>query len=193
MKAQILPSVVALGSRLPRRFILLALGIAMLALLIAPAAAVDAGAPNSGHCRTYHVVQRGENLYQIARQYGLLWPVVAQANQITNPDRIYAGQRLCIPYGGTGSGLATVANCYYLNVRSGPGVGYGVVQVLSRGAQVALLGRNAAGSWIYIQTGSGRLGWVNAGYLASSTPIGTLPLAASTSGTIAFTLANSGY
>lgn len=46
---------------------------------------------------TVHVVQRGENLFRIALQYGLTADVVAQANGINDPGRIMVGQRLIIP------------------------------------------------------------------------------------------------
>ncbi len=47
-----------------------------------------------------YVVQRGEHLSQIARRFGLTWPQLAQANNIVNPDQIYAGQTLIVPGGG---------------------------------------------------------------------------------------------
>jgi LysM repeat protein len=47
-----------------------------------------------------HVVQRGETLFLISLRYGVSWPVVAQANNITSPYVIYVGQTLVIPGGG---------------------------------------------------------------------------------------------
>lgn len=44
-----------------------------------------------------YVVQPGDTLYRIARRFGLTYPQLAQANGITNPALIYAGQRLRIP------------------------------------------------------------------------------------------------
>lgn len=46
---------------------------------------------------TTYIVQPGDHLSQIARQYGVSWTVLASANGITNPDRIYAGMELIIP------------------------------------------------------------------------------------------------
>jgi lipoprotein-anchoring transpeptidase ErfK/SrfK len=66
----------------------------------APPAAAPAAPPSSGDATTY-VVQRGDHLSAIAQRFGLTWPVLAQANGITNPDRIYAGQLLTIPAPGT--------------------------------------------------------------------------------------------
>lgn len=43
-----------------------------------------------------HTIARGENLTTIARAYGISVSALAQANGITNPSRIYAGQRLTV-------------------------------------------------------------------------------------------------
>lgn len=44
-----------------------------------------------------YVVQPGEGLGQIAQRYGMTWQMLAQVNNITNPDTIYAGQTILIP------------------------------------------------------------------------------------------------
>ena len=44
-----------------------------------------------------HLVARGQNLTTIARTYGVTVSAIVQANSISNPSRIYAGQRLTIP------------------------------------------------------------------------------------------------
>jgi murein DD-endopeptidase MepM/ murein hydrolase activator NlpD len=46
---------------------------------------------------TIHVVQRNENLYRIAMQYGTTVEAIAEANGITDPRYITVGQRLLIP------------------------------------------------------------------------------------------------
>jgi LysM repeat protein len=46
-----------------------------------------------------HIVQPGETLYSIARRYGVNMWTIASTNGITNPNRIYVGQRLVIPTG----------------------------------------------------------------------------------------------
>lgn len=63
-------------------------------LFVQPAEA--AGAEASG-CGEYHIVQRGETLAKIGRMYGVSWRWLAEANNLRNPNRIYAGQRLCVP------------------------------------------------------------------------------------------------
>ena len=48
-----------------------------------------------------HVVQWGETLHIIARRYGTTWTALASANNLRNPNFVYAGQRLVIPTGGS--------------------------------------------------------------------------------------------
>jgi LysM repeat protein len=50
-----------------------------------------------------HVVSAGETLSSIATHYGTTAAVVASANALSNPNLIYAGQRLTIPAGSAGS------------------------------------------------------------------------------------------
>lgn len=63
-------------------------------------------APSVPSEQTY-VVQPGEHLSQIARRFGISWTVIAQANNIADPNHIYAGQTLTIPTGNspTDSGI----------------------------------------------------------------------------------------
>ena len=78
-----------------RRLVILGLICLMFLLpgLVRPAAA-QSGYGGSG---TVHVVQFGETLYGIAMHYGVPAQSIAAANNIYNPDLIYAGQRLVIP------------------------------------------------------------------------------------------------
>jgi murein DD-endopeptidase MepM/ murein hydrolase activator NlpD len=46
---------------------------------------------------TLHVVQRGENLYRIAVQYGLTIDDLARFNNLVNPNNLKIGERLLIP------------------------------------------------------------------------------------------------
>jgi putative chitinase len=66
---------------------------ALLVLLIAQTA--WAAPPSSS--QIIHVVCWGENLYRISLRYGTTVQAIAQANGISNPHCIYAGQRLIIP------------------------------------------------------------------------------------------------
>lgn len=53
--------------------------------------------PPPAACQTSHTVQRGESLSAIGLRYNVLWTSIAQANNLSNPNRIYVGQKLCIP------------------------------------------------------------------------------------------------
>lgn len=60
----------------------------------APAAPAAAAEPAT------HVVQAGETLASIASRYGVATSQLIASNNITNPDRVLAGQTLIIPAGG---------------------------------------------------------------------------------------------
>ena len=56
--------------------------------------------PPGPTCRTKITVHRGDTLGDIGWRYGVTATQVAQANGLANANRIYPGQRLCIPWGG---------------------------------------------------------------------------------------------
>jgi N-acetylmuramoyl-L-alanine amidase len=62
-----------------------------------PAPAGPAPAAKPAPPSKVHTVTRGQNLTAIARAYGVTIAVIVQANGLTDPSRIYAGQRLTIP------------------------------------------------------------------------------------------------
>ncbi|WP_420630953.1 SH3 domain-containing protein [Candidatus Leptofilum sp.] len=62
------------------------------------------------------------------------------------------------------------------NVRSGPGIGYGIVAVANQGSTVSMLARNSISSWVKVQLGSGMQGWINAELLNPSVAISSLPV-----------------
>lgn len=135
--------------------------------------------PPPPSCQVWHTVRAGETLASIGRTYGVAWTTIATANNLGNANRIYAGQQLCIPAGGTvppPAGASGTVNAYYLNVRSGPGVGYGVIAWLVRNQTVPVTHRNASATWVRVQLPNGTYGWVNASWLALNTPVGNLPV-----------------
>lgn len=67
------------------------------ALAAPPESAAQSTAQSGWGCTYYHTVRYGETLYRIAARYGVTIQAIMQANGIWNPNRIYAGQRLCIP------------------------------------------------------------------------------------------------
>ena len=75
-------------------------------ILIIPLAEPAASGPDAsgvsvaGNAERTHIVQRGETLQVIAQLYGLDWQTLARANNIANPNLIYAGQALIVPASG---------------------------------------------------------------------------------------------
>lgn len=61
--------------------------------------------------------------------------------------------------------VVRVANWDVLNVRSGPGTGFKVIQKLLPGEGCIIKTGERSGNWVRIQTGNG-YGWVNRKYLA---------------------------
>ena len=72
-----------------------AIGVTLIAMVVFALASPALAAPSRGD--VIHVVRRGENLTLLARRYGVSAWAIVRANGITNPDRIYVGQRLVIP------------------------------------------------------------------------------------------------
>lgn len=66
-------------------------------LIVAGQVLVIPGATATAAATAVHVVAPGETLGRIARRYGTTVAAVAGANNIANPNRVYAGQRLTIP------------------------------------------------------------------------------------------------
>ena len=62
-------------------------------------AEVTGGAAYSGPCFVY-IIKRGDCLSVIAQKYGTTVEVLKALNNIPNPDLIYAGNKLLIPYKG---------------------------------------------------------------------------------------------
>lgn len=79
-----------------RRSAVLILSVLVLILAFAgPAAAQEQGG-------TIHIVAPGENLFRISLRYNVTIAAIASANNISNTNVIYVGQRLVIP-GATGT------------------------------------------------------------------------------------------
>lgn len=56
--------------------------------------------PNYTRVATEYVVQVGDTLFSIAKQFGVGMPALQKTNPLVNPDRIFAGQMLLIPVSG---------------------------------------------------------------------------------------------
>lgn len=81
---------------LPKIGALLALAAALLAG-VGPGRAQDDPAAPSASMTTIHIVQRDENLFRIALQYGTTVEAIAETNGLADPRIIAVGQRLLIP------------------------------------------------------------------------------------------------
>ncbi len=66
--------------------------------------------------------------------------------------------------GESGSGITATVDTSYLNLRSGPGTQYEVLDVLRRGTVVELTG-NQVDYWVEVITPDGTVGWVSNNYL----------------------------
>ncbi len=79
-----------------------------------------------------------------------------------------------------------------LNVRTGPGMGFGSIATLPFGFGVQMVARNSEGNWILIQLTNGVTGWVNVNYLftqfnTNRLPISDAPVAATVTPTATVT------
>lgn len=82
------------------KFVLFFVGLALVLSVFQPVAAFAQGSEPSAQavvCESYHRVKRGETLFKIGLLYDMSWREIAEANRLANPNRIYAGQLLCIP------------------------------------------------------------------------------------------------
>ncbi len=81
--------------------------VAILAMLLvaAPASAAPAAAPaatgGGSGCGQFYTVRRGDTLYRIAVRHGTTIAALMSLNGITNPNKIIAGQTICLKPGGS--------------------------------------------------------------------------------------------
>ncbi|MBZ0299897.1 MAG: LysM peptidoglycan-binding domain-containing protein [Anaerolineae bacterium] len=74
--------------------------------LVEAEAAAEAPAASAG---TPYTVKPGEHLAEIAQRFGVTWPAIVQANHITDPNRIQAGQVILIPDARTVTDLGIIS------------------------------------------------------------------------------------
>lgn len=134
-----------------RRLILILCVVALLLASFAPAFAAQG--------QTIHIVERGETLAGIARAYGVTVQAIASANNIWNPNFVWAGQRLVIPSGG-GYPPPPPQNNYYI-VRWGDTLAsiarsFGTsVWSIAQANNIYNLNQIYAGMYLVIPAGSG--------------------------------------
>ncbi len=151
-----------------------------------PTAIVATGALNvrSGPGVAYGVVTvvyQGQTVWLLGRNQNASWVQVRLANNVAgwvNASLLQSSVAInSLPVIGTQppAAVATVTTGA-ANVRSGPGLAYGVVAVVYQGQTVSLTGRNDNGSWVKVTTASGAAGWVNASLVQANVPISSLPV-----------------
>ncbi len=86
--------------RLTAALTALVIVVALFGMAARPIAAQQPGS-------TEYVVQPGDNLNRIARQFGVSAAEIARANGITNPNILFVGQRLIIPLPAQPTAVAT--------------------------------------------------------------------------------------
>jgi LysM repeat protein len=67
---------------------------------LAPVATATSGGVVPPPAGNIYIIQRGDTLSRIAARFNTTTATLAQLNGITNPNTIYAGQRLTIPVSG---------------------------------------------------------------------------------------------
>ena len=126
------------------------------------------------------VVEAGANVTLIGRNGDASWVNIQLAGGVqgwVNARYVTANIAISsLPASAQGTAASASVNAYYLNVRSGPGVGFGVVGTLGQGDGVSMIGRNFDASWVEIVLPVGTRGWVNAGWLTPSIPVINLPI-----------------
>jgi LysM repeat protein len=151
-----------------------------LIFVISSGLVVNQSEAQTGGCSTTHTIQRGETLFRIAVRYKTTVADLQARNSISNPNRIYAGQQLCIsggfvppmtPIPGNQVGLGTVST-WALNVRYGAGIQYPIIRQIVRGETFPTLGRSSDGLWyqITVDAIAGTKGWVSSTYFTVANP-----------------------
>ncbi|MCC6614712.1 MAG: SH3 domain-containing protein [Anaerolineae bacterium] len=126
------------------------------------------------------VVEAGANVALIGRNGDASWVNIQLAGGVQgwiNARYVTANIAISsLPVSAQGTAASGRVNAYYLNVRTGPGAGYGIVGTLGQGDGVSMVGRNFDASWVEIVLPVGTHGWVNAGWLIPSIPVINLPI-----------------
>ena len=96
-------------------------------------------------CTQYHTVTTGENLYRVSVRYNVSIATLQAWNNISNSNRIYIGQRLCVDVssGGyvvqRGDTLSSIARRYGVTVSA-----------LAQANNISNVNRIYAGQWLLL-------------------------------------------
>lgn len=83
-----------------KRILSIVLALGLLGAVLVPVA-------GAATCSAQYTVKPGDNLFRIGLAFGVPWPQIATANNLSNPGLIFPGQVLCIPGSGTPAPTAT--------------------------------------------------------------------------------------
>lgn len=130
-------------------------------------------------CQFSHTVQRGQTLFQVGLLYNRTWDGIAAANNIANPNKIYAGQVLCIPFTGAGgptqpapdvivvlgTDVKSVTALTDVNLRVGPGMSFTIMGKVTSGTTLNVTGISSDANWWRVICPDGSTGncWITAG------------------------------
>lgn len=83
-----------------------------------------------------------------------------------------------VPAAATGTMTETMATVHEdpLNLRSGPGISFGIKRQLSNGDRLHVTGRNAESDWLAVTTLDGEIGWVKVDYLTVTVSLQSIPV-----------------
>ncbi len=124
----------------------------------APQPVVDAALPTDAPTQTVtHVVARGESLSMIARSYGVSMNAIIAANNIRNPNTIFAGQRLTIPGANPAVMEAVAAAAPAPAAQNAPDAPAGYIgsHVVRPGETLSLIARRYNVSWTALALANG--------------------------------------
>lgn len=102
-----------------RMVIRLIVVMALIVLAFGLASVAGAAPPQLPASGFAYVVEWGDNLYSIAARYDTSVEVIMRANQLTNVNKIAAGQRLIIPVRSAQARAAAWSGCVFYTVRRG--------------------------------------------------------------------------
>ncbi len=119
-------------------------------------------------CGQVHTVQRGENLFRIALRYGTTYQALQQLNGLSDSNRLYAGQQLCVqasaPTPVERTEVRNIVALSTVRIRIGPGTHYPIVGRLFAGKGASVNGISPDHKWWRIGCGTAGNGncWVSA-------------------------------
>jgi len=76
------------------------------------------------------------------------------------------------------TGTQAIVDTAALNVRSGPGTGFAVIDVVHSGDSLPVTGQNSSAGWYQVSLADGRTGWVSGALVSLSGDTSSIPVAA---------------